>query len=86
MRGLQCFEKSRGIEVAGAGRSFEVAQQNRAICDSELREGINHLKTQQNMLLSTMERKDWQMKGASEEILNKFCKEILNLEENLNEG
>ena len=46
----------------------------------ELLEIIEHMKMQQNGLTMTLERKNRMTKGVSEEIRNKFFKEVLDLE------
>ena len=44
---------------------------------------MEYIKTQQNGLMTTTERKNRMMKGASEKLLNKFFKEVMVLEKNL---
>ena len=47
----------------------------------EMQGTIEHLKTQQNWLMTTMERKHRMIKGLSAEIQSRFLKEVLVLEE-----
>ena len=64
---LTIIETSRGHEVADATR-YAAAMQNPFKRFNELRGGVDHLKSQQNMPMTAMERKNKLMTEASEEI------------------
>ena len=48
--------------------------------DEQLLEAIEYLKTQQSGLMTTMEHKNMLLKGVSEDIQNRFGREVLDLE------
>ena len=87
-REFELIEPSDGQVVAAAWRHVECHQAQRAARvktakHEELLGTIGCLKTQQNGLTTTMERKNRMMMGVSKEMQNKFLKEVLILEKRL---
>ena len=81
-RRFDFIETSEGLLVAAALRyeEFHPAQKEAHVTTEkpeELLGTIEHFKTQQNGLMTTMERNSRMMKGHSEEIPNKFLQEVL---------
>ena len=62
--------------MADAGRFAEATRKNRI----GLRGVVNHLKTAQSRHMTTMERKNKLMKGASEEIQNEIWEQLTEVE------
>ena len=72
---------SRRFELIETSDGQVVAERAETGKRGELLETIVYLQTHQNGLMANMERKTWMMKGASEEIQNKFFNEVLDLGE-----